>query len=48
MGSLILLPLFLRMFNPSFIYKNRETKNNTSDAKGKKEAVNTVKQGAIL
>jgi predicted RND superfamily exporter protein len=48
MGSLILLPLFLRMFNPSFIYKNRATKDTTSDAKGKKEAVNTVKQGATL
>jgi predicted RND superfamily exporter protein len=48
MGSLILLPLFLRIFNPSFIYKNRETKDTTSDAKGKKEAVNTVKQGATL
>ena len=48
MGALILLPLFLRMFNPSFIYKNRETKDTTSDAKGKKEAFNTVKQGATL
>lgn len=26
MGSLILLPLFLRMFNPAFIYKNRSFK----------------------
>jgi predicted RND superfamily exporter protein len=26
LGSLILLPLFLRMFNPAFIYKNRRRK----------------------
>ena len=48
MGSLILLPLFLRMFNPAFIYKNRGTKDNMSDVKEKEEAVNTVKQGATL
>ncbi|KPJ58391.1 MAG: hypothetical protein AMJ42_03365 [Deltaproteobacteria bacterium DG_8] len=27
MGSLILLPLFLRVFNPAFIYKNRKVKD---------------------
>ena len=48
MGSLILLPLFLRMFNPAFIYKNRGTKNTTSDIKEKEEAIDTVKQGAAL
>jgi hypothetical protein len=29
-GALILLPLFLRIFNPSFIYKNRGMKNTVA------------------
>ncbi|MCK5420807.1 MAG: hypothetical protein KAJ08_01505, partial [Deltaproteobacteria bacterium] len=28
LGSLILLPLFLRMFNPAFIYKDRILKDD--------------------
>jgi hypothetical protein len=29
-GALILLPLFLRIFNPSFIYKSRGMKNTVT------------------
>ncbi|MCK5257675.1 MAG: MMPL family transporter, partial [Deltaproteobacteria bacterium] len=32
MGSLILLPLFLRMFKPAFIYRNRGLKDKHEDS----------------
>jgi uncharacterized membrane protein YdfJ with MMPL/SSD domain len=53
LGSLILLPLFLRIFNPSFIYKNRSLKSDSIhngdvkgeqvDSPGSEEVVDTFK-----
>jgi len=54
MGSLILLPLFLRMFNPAFIYQNRRLKGKDGDRSpedGKpreNEAGAAVEQGVTL
>lgn len=52
-GSLVLLPLFLRMFNPAFIYKSRKLrdkhennflKDDEPSVKGEEEVVDTVEQ----
>jgi predicted RND superfamily exporter protein len=57
LGSLILLPLFLRIFNPSFIYKNRrlksecihngDLKDDQLDSPESGEAVDTFKEQQV-
>ena len=57
MGSLILLPLFLRMFKPKFIFKNRGLKDkqknsflkdDESEIKGEEKVVDTIEQQLTL
>ena len=48
LGSLILLPLFLRMFNPAFIYKNRRLKVKHKNKNAfLKDAGVSVKEGEV-
>jgi predicted RND superfamily exporter protein len=56
MGSLILLPLFLRVFNPAFIYKSRRSNDEQKSSLLKddepgveeEEVINTIEQGLTL
>jgi hypothetical protein len=48
-GALILLPLFLRIFNPSFIYKSRGMKNTvTKNDPLQEESVDIQERGNVI